>query len=497
MCGEHRRRGKSALTGAAIAFLPLCLFWENALHAQEARRIVGLPDGPLRVERIPAETFWRTALTPVVDFIEFAALLGEHGLPYLLFWICLIYAVAAALDPSGRLRRPFLARLVVLFLLSTQLLFGALYLSSFFGQSYRLAPPPAHVVFDPHCHSTYSTGLLSPAQLVEWHHRRGYNAMAVTDGNSTRGSREASVYARQRYPSFHVVIGEEYKRSKHGVHLVLLGIETDILPQEFDVGEAIAEAHRQGGIAIVAHPWSVRGMSLEEIANLGVDGFEVFNGVMQGNEELYRLCTERGLIMLGATDYKKGPHAHVWNVLPLDLAYVPPGERTREILRTLKTRANSIVAAPDFPIIDGFASPDWQPESSVWTPVNTAIAMVRRMPTERRLAWCGWIAVLGLGVYWRRQLRRQHNRRVRYFARQPAMARRQSSFWGWVVIVLCGLGILACGACVTAYKIKEVFFLTPEQCVAMWIVLDVFLLIGFSQVKRTQKTSAPSFRWKG
>jgi len=441
-----------------------------------------------QIQPLPAPSFLRTLLTPALDSIDYAYSLGEEGLPYLLLWFCVAFGVATALDRSGKWRQAFLARLVLVFLFSAQLLFLALYLSAFCGESYRLIPSDdAQVIFDPHCHSTVSTGLLTPAQLVEWHRQRGYSAMSVTDSNSTKGAFEARNYARQRYPAFHVVIGEEYKRSRRGMHLVLLGIQKDILPEVFDVGNAIAETHRQRGIAIVAHPWSVKGMSLEEMADLGVDGFEVFNGVMQGNDELFQLCAARNLIMLGATDLKKGPHARMWNVLPVDLQDVPFPERTREIVRALKGQSNRIVTAQDFPGVDGFSNLNWRPETNIWTPLIKASQVVRSMTASRRMAWCGWLIALTAVVVRSAASRRRDGRRIAAARYSFAPRRTLGSLSGWMLILFSGLGILVCGAFATVYELKEVFTLRPQQCFAVWIALDVILLFGFSVVADARK----------
>ena len=45
-----------------------------------------------------------------------------------------------------------------------------------------------NVVFDHHSHTIYSDGTLTVRQNVEWHKVMGYNALAITDHNTIKGS---------------------------------------------------------------------------------------------------------------------------------------------------------------------------------------------------------------------------------------------------------------------------------------------------------------------
>jgi len=96
----------------------------------------------------------------------------------------------------------------------------------------------------------------------------------------------------------------------------MLNIRRDISPRDFDVPAAIREAKRQGGIVIAAHPWSGR-HSPHELFEWGVDGFEIVNGTVLGDEKLRALCRKHGLAVLGNLDFRSGYAPETATVLPV------------------------------------------------------------------------------------------------------------------------------------------------------------------------------------
>lgn len=77
------------------------------------------------------------------------------------------------------------------------------------------------------------------------------------------------------------------------------------------MSEAIAEIHRIGGVAVLAHPTSVTkdqkilGAVIADLQNLGLDGVEVYNnmGWPLEIEFLRRITAERGLLMTAGSDF--------------------------------------------------------------------------------------------------------------------------------------------------------------------------------------------------
>lgn len=79
--------------------------------------------------------------------------------------------------------------------------------------------------YDLHCHSTFSDGLLPPAEVVRRAARRGVDVLALTDHDETAGLDEAAVAAREARIAF--VPGAELSVSwdDHTIHIVALGLD--------------------------------------------------------------------------------------------------------------------------------------------------------------------------------------------------------------------------------------------------------------------------------
>jgi len=79
--------------------------------------------------------------------------------------------------------------------------------------------------YDLHCHSTYSDGLLPPADVVRRAAARGVDVLALTDHDEVSGLAEAQVAAREA--GITLVNGSELSVSweDHTIHVVALGID--------------------------------------------------------------------------------------------------------------------------------------------------------------------------------------------------------------------------------------------------------------------------------
>ena len=79
--------------------------------------------------------------------------------------------------------------------------------------------------YDLHCHSTYSDGLLPPAEVVRLAASRGVEVLALTDHDETAGLAEARAAAREA--GIALVNGSELSVTWEGatIHVVALGID--------------------------------------------------------------------------------------------------------------------------------------------------------------------------------------------------------------------------------------------------------------------------------
>jgi hypothetical protein len=206
-----------------------------------------------------------------------------------------------------------------------------------FGMRWVVPEGAPFVLANLHTHTTQSNGFLTPEQAVLWHLRRGYKIVAITDSNTVKGGEIAKKFVERAnshtalrtshpFSPLTVLVGEEFRGK---THLVMLNIRKDISPREFDVPAAIKEAKRQGGVVIAAHPWSGR-HSIHELLEWGVDGFEIVNSTVLGDEKLRALCRKHGLAVLGSLDFRSGYAPETATVLPV---WANTPEKVAEALR--------------------------------------------------------------------------------------------------------------------------------------------------------------------
>lgn len=157
---------------------------------------------------------------------------------------------------------------------------------------------------DLHMHSTYSDGLGTIQQVLDYAQKRtNLDVIALTDHDVIEGAlRARDLWARGNY-RFDFIVGEEV--STRSGHLLALFIEKRI-PPRLSMEESIDLIHAQGGLAVVAHPLnqlfrhSCPRSVLDRIKasqNVWLDGIETWNAsfcgiyanrvAMQSNRESY------------------------------------------------------------------------------------------------------------------------------------------------------------------------------------------------------------------
>jgi hypothetical protein len=278
----------------------------------------------------------QTLLAPLVFFGEVAQSLdpqvvgafGALWLIVLIFGGIVLWFVLAQL---GEWRRPSLP----LALLLTLQGFGAFYyLSSFRAPTHKLNTP--FTAFDFHTHTTISNGLLTPQQQIDWHRARGFKGLAFTE--SDRLMPQSTLEAlRAANPDMLLLSGSEY----HGrdAHLLFYGLKTPISSRNYDARRALAEAKKQGATVIVAHPWHPARFTTQQWMEMGVDGFEAWNGVIW-DRNLAQNTKARNRSTTSGTDTlsKSGAHCYTWTLLPRGM------DEANDVLRALKLRKTAIAS---------------------------------------------------------------------------------------------------------------------------------------------------------
>lgn len=177
-------------------------------------------------------------------------------------------------------------------------------------------------ILDLHTHTNISYfWQWSPLAMIKQHLRSGFHGSFVTDYNTVKGATNSLKITKKNEADFIILPGQEYRGEK--IHLLLLGINEDINPDDYDVYEAIRKTKELNGVAIVPHYWRMghQSFSITELISMGVNGFEIANRFETYDhsqkkliEEIYEACQTEGLLMTGGTDnHGLRSATYVWN----------------------------------------------------------------------------------------------------------------------------------------------------------------------------------------
>lgn len=184
---------------------------------------------------------------------------------------------------------------------------------------------------DFHVHSfPFSWGTLSPWDTVLEARRQRLDVVAMTPHNHVWVAKLGRWFSRVTGGPT-VLVGEEIVSVPY--HLIAVGI-TDAISERQPAASAIAEVHRQGGVAIAAHPYEPYWPAYDAEALRTLDGAEVVRPEAQGNEklaaELRAFFGRASMTAIGSSDY------HGESRLGYSRTYVFARDRTeREILNAL------------------------------------------------------------------------------------------------------------------------------------------------------------------
>lgn len=198
---------------------------------------------------------------------------------------------------------------------------------------------------DLHAHTRFSDGMLSPMELVLLAKRRGLDAVAVTEHNVLFPAQIARWFSALVDGPI-VLTGQEVTTRRY--HLIAVGLRERVVPQN-DLRAVIAEVHRQGGVAIAAHPTRRYWPAFDAVRD-DLDATEVVHpasfrpsGSFSWSEMVafYERPGQKRLTAVGASDY------HFLEALGVCRTQVIAAERSEAaILDALRTGATHVVA-PD------------------------------------------------------------------------------------------------------------------------------------------------------
>ena len=169
---------------------------------------------------------------------------------------------------------------------------------------------------DLHIHTNFSDGITKPSDVLKLAKSRGLAVIAITDHNTIEGAQEVKKYEKES--GVEVIIGEEV--STIAGHIAGLFLQK-VIPRGFDPADTIKAIHRQGGIAVIAHPLaqfpkSVNLAALDYLVNHNdlncrPDAVEVLNGFpwnFRRSSQLLSMNNEWKLAITGGSD-SHGPRS--------------------------------------------------------------------------------------------------------------------------------------------------------------------------------------------
>ena len=138
---------------------------------------------------------------------------------------------------------------------------------------------------DFHIHSsTWSDGALTPWGIVLEAQRQGLDVIAITGHNQVSDSKVGRWFARfVGGPT--VLIGQEIVAPGH--HVIAVGIDRVVNSRQ-SVASQIDEVHRQGGIAIAAHPSARFWAAFDQAAMQRLDGAEICQPAIYERADIQR-----------------------------------------------------------------------------------------------------------------------------------------------------------------------------------------------------------------
>lgn len=157
---------------------------------------------------------------------------------------------------------------------------------------------------DLHIHTKYSyDAVSSPQEVVKVAIERSIDCICITDHGEIRGAIEAMRFGFDK--DILVIPGIEILTTSGDI----LGINVkEIIPDGLSTEKTIQEIKKQGGLAVVAHPfdWSRSFWGKKkDLLSLGLDAFEAFNAVVisrRSNKRALNFVQKNNLCFTAGSD---------------------------------------------------------------------------------------------------------------------------------------------------------------------------------------------------
>ncbi|MDD5102456.1 MAG: hypothetical protein PHH62_05690 [Endomicrobiaceae bacterium] len=174
-------------------------------------------------------------------------------------------------------------------------------------------------VADIHSHTIASKDNISNVlSSINYHNKQGFTDFFITEHDNTNGfySIPCDIDSSNIFPGIQI-------RTSEGVSVLLLSKYQFRYRdyQDKSIKEMIDLAHAEGILVVMPHWWKWHRPGLQELVNMGIDGFEIYNCgyryiSQQTRQEIIDICNKNKLLMFGTTDWHGlGYMTNVWTVI--------------------------------------------------------------------------------------------------------------------------------------------------------------------------------------
>ncbi len=258
---------------------------------------------------------------------------------------------------------------------------------------------PNLVAVDFHSHTSASHDVRGTAMAgydteknLEWHDRAGFDAVFVTDHNTTEGLVPVDVP---------VALCRGREVSAWRAHIVLLGGDVDAVdgPYRRDwsgLTQLLADADTlYGSLSVASIPEYERSHwhRLDSLVDAGLDGFEIVNASPKANElsqarrdSVIDLARRTGTFVVGASDHHGwGATSMVWNLVSVPGWEVEPDRLCWGVVDALQAGYPAVQVVERHRL----RADAWWP---LWlTPLGLLWETWRGMGWDMTVAWLAWI----------------------------------------------------------------------------------------------------------
>jgi len=155
--------------------------------------------------------------------------------------------------------------------------------------------------FDIHVHTNHSDGVVSPEDVVK-QAAKVVDGLAITDHDTMSGIAKAKRAAKKYGVIF--IPGVEITTPMGDI----LAVGVEEMPKTDDILEVFAAIHKQGGVAVLAHPFAgsfqISFTDIIEILKGKFDAIEIYNSStpMPANMEAARMAKKTGMVGVAGSD---------------------------------------------------------------------------------------------------------------------------------------------------------------------------------------------------